>query len=81
MKKTFLEHLNDEQFDAYCDYKISLGILEFFKEKNPNYENDLNLWIGFMEQELEVKTKKHLYEVALMKWGIEKARVNFAVSE
>jgi hypothetical protein len=69
-----LEQLNEEQFDLYADYRISASRLEFLKEKNPNYENDLTLCVGFKNQELEVKTKKHLFEVALMKWGIENTK-------
>lgn len=81
MRKTTLERLSDKQFNAYCDYKIAEGKLAIFKQNNPTYEKDLTLWVESMNIELEVKTKKHLYEVALAKWGIEKAKVNFAVSE
>ena len=81
MKKTTLEKLNDKQFNAYFDYKIFKSCLDTWKEKNPTYEKDLTLLVEYMNLELEVKTKKYLYEVALTKWGIQKVKEIFVVSE
>jgi hypothetical protein len=77
MKKTLLEKLSDKQFDAYCDYTFAEAHLKLWKEKNPTYETDLTLWVQSMNLEMSVQTKKHQYDIAIMKWGIEKAKENF----
>ena len=81
MKKTLIEKLNDKQFDAYCDYTIEEAGLRLWKETNPTYETNLALWVEFMNLEMSLQIKKHKYDIAIMKWGIEKAKEDFAVSE
>ena len=77
MKKTLLQKLDDKQFSAYCDYTILDEGLKLWKEKNPTYEKDLNLWIESMNQEIIVQTMKHKYDIALLKFGIENTKQHF----
>jgi hypothetical protein len=81
MTNTSLAELLQEQFDAYCEYRFTEAKLSMFKEQNPNYENELTLWVESMNIELEIKTKKYLYEVAMTKWAIEETKQNFVESE
>jgi len=81
MEKTTLKELEQKQFDAYSDYQFAEVCLEIFKEKNPNYEKELTLWVKFMNLELNLKIKKHLYEVAITKWGIENVKHKFVESK
>jgi hypothetical protein len=78
MKKTLLEKLDDKQYDAYLDYRIAKAGLEVWKEKNPTYGDDLTLWVESMNLEILVQTKKHLYDIALLKHGIERTKQHFS---
>ena len=78
MKKTLLEKLDDKQYDAYVDYRIVKAGLEVWKGKNPTYKTDLTLWVESMNLEILVEIKKHKYDIAKLKCGIESTKQHFA---
>jgi hypothetical protein len=76
MKKT-MKKMEDEHYSLYCDWQILQAMLTVFEKNNPNYQENLNLTIEYIELETKVIIAEHNYDIFSRKLSLEKLKKMF----
>jgi hypothetical protein len=81
MKKINHKKMEEEQQSLYIDWKILEAMLTVFEKKNPNYKENFNLTIQYIELETKVMIAEHKYNIAVRQSSLEKLKKKFSESE
>jgi hypothetical protein len=81
MKKINLKKMAEEQQSLYTDWKILEAMLSVFEKKNPNYGENFNLTIQYIELETRVIIAQHKFNIAVRQSSLEKLKKKFSESE
>jgi hypothetical protein len=81
MKKINHVKMEEEQQSLYTDWKILEAMLTVFEKKNPNYGENFNLTIHYIQLETKVMIAEHKYKIAVRQSSLEKLKKKFSESE